>query len=42
MCGFETRRLQCKLQLSPGGRRFARQGVERADRRGDAERLQDP
>ena len=39
---LEARPLQRKVQLSPGGRRLARQRVERPDRRVDAERLQDP
>ena len=38
----EARPLQRQLQLPLGSRRLARLGVERPNRRIDAERLQDP
>jgi hypothetical protein len=37
VCGLEARPLQRQLQLSPGGPCLTRLGVERPDRRSDAE-----
>src|SRR6266851_2574062 len=42
MRGLEARPLQRQLQLPLGGRRLARLGIERLDRRIDAKRLQNP